>query len=230
MKEATVLESVGAALRATTKFLTAGEIAKAAKVDLDSAKISIKLLSDAGQIEVRHAARGRENSYGWLASAKPVLPATTKREAAPVSDAVDGPADQPSDAARATEAASAALALPVIRALDPLRDDLATTLRRSGIAAFAHVNAESDLAMAVAGLVEEYHKAQMRPVPTEPGEPQGAAYLVKASKRKPRITRDKDAACAAALAAARKGSTRAEVFALIPVGAAKPGAEWNAAL
>lgn len=216
MKEATVLENVGNALRATTKLLTIGQIAKAASVDDDLVKVCLKLLAASGQIEVIPRTTRQEARYGWLASAKPVAPA----DADPVEPA---PADPDEPEARGEPE-------PADVTLDALRDDIATTLRTSGIAAFAHVNAGSDLALAVAGLVEEYRKAQTQPMPTEPEELQGATYLVKASKRKPRITRDKDAACAAALAAARSGSRRAEVFELRPVGAAKPGAEWNAAL
>jgi hypothetical protein len=216
MKEATVLENVGNALRSTTKYLTIAQIAKAAKVEGDLVKVCLKLLAEAGQIEVIPGTTRQEARYGWLASAKPVVPA-----AAALAETAPADPDEPEAPGEP---------VPVNVTLDALCDDIATTLRSSGIAAFAHVNAGSDLAMAVAGLVEEYRKAQAQPVPPEPDEPKSTAYLVKASKRKPRITRDKDAACAAALAAARKGSTRAEVFALIPVGAAKPGAEWNAAL
>lgn len=216
MKEATVLENVGNTLRATTKLLTIGQIAKAASVDDDLVKVCLKLLAASGQIEVIPRTTRQEARYGWLASAKPVGPVTAE----PVALAPADP-DEP-EAPGEPE--------PADVTLDVLRDDIATTLRTSGIAAFAHVDGQSDLAMAVAGLVEEYRKAQTQPVPAKPEEPQGAAYLVRVSKSEPRIIRDKDSACAAALAAARKGSTRAEVFALIPVGAAKPGAEWNAAL
>ena len=219
MKEANALESVGNALRATTKLLTIGQIAKAASVDDDLVKVCLKLLAASGQIEVIPRTTRQEARYGWLASAKPVAPA----DADPVEPATADPADP-------DEPEAPGQPVPVNVTLDALRDDIATTLRASGIAAFAHVNAGSDLAMAVAGLVEEYRKAETQRVSAEPEEPQVAAYLVKASKRKPRITRDKDAACAAALAAARSGSRRAEVFELRPVGAAKPGAEWNAAL
>ena len=56
-----------------------------------------------------------------------------------------------------------------------------------------------------------------------------AGYLVRAPKRAPRITAKQETAVAAALAAARNGSGRGEVFALVPVGKAVRGAEWRPA-
>lgn len=56
-----------------------------------------------------------------------------------------------------------------------------------------------------------------------------AAYLVRAPKRRLRAYRNADSAQAAALAAARNGSGRGEVFALVPVGKAVRAAEWRPA-
>lgn len=56
-----------------------------------------------------------------------------------------------------------------------------------------------------------------------------SGYLVRAPKRAPRITARQETAVAAALAAARNGSGRGEVFALVPVGKAVRGAEWRPA-
>lgn len=56
-----------------------------------------------------------------------------------------------------------------------------------------------------------------------------AGYLVRAPKRPFRTFSKAEAAQAAALAAARNGSGRGEVFALVPVGKAVRGAEWRAA-
>lgn len=53
-------------------------------------------------------------------------------------------------------------------------------------------------------------------------------YIVSASKRKPRRINRPEAARTAALAAVRNGAQRADVFALVPVGTAKRGAQWNA--
>lgn len=52
-------------------------------------------------------------------------------------------------------------------------------------------------------------------------------YLVRAPKRKPRHITKPEGAQAAALAAVRGGAARAEVFALVPVGTARRGAEWQ---
>ena len=56
-----------------------------------------------------------------------------------------------------------------------------------------------------------------------------AGYLVRASKRKPRTLLDKDKARDAALSSIRAGAQRAEVFALVPIGCARRGAEWRSA-
>ena len=56
-----------------------------------------------------------------------------------------------------------------------------------------------------------------------------AGYLVRASKRKLRTLLDKDKARDAALSSIRAGAQRAEVFALVPIGHARRGAEWRSA-
>ena len=56
-----------------------------------------------------------------------------------------------------------------------------------------------------------------------------AGYLVRASKRKPRTLLDKDKAREAAMSSIRAGAQRAEVFALVPIGHARRGAEWRSA-
>ena len=61
------------------------------------------------------------------------------------------------------------------------------------------------------------------------GEDTAAGYLVRASKRKPRALQAADKAREAALGAIRAGAARAEVFALVPVGQARRGAEWRSA-
>lgn len=53
-------------------------------------------------------------------------------------------------------------------------------------------------------------------------------YIVRAAKRKPRTIMDQGKAREAALSAIRAGAQRAEVFALLPVGVARKGAEWRA--
>lgn len=56
-----------------------------------------------------------------------------------------------------------------------------------------------------------------------------AGYLVRASKRKPRTLLDKDKARDAALSSIRAGAPWAAVFALVPIGHARRGAEWRSA-
>ena len=52
-------------------------------------------------------------------------------------------------------------------------------------------------------------------------------YLVRVPKRAPMIRRKPEAARLAALSAVRAGAARAEVLAVVPVGAARRGAEWG---
>lgn len=52
-------------------------------------------------------------------------------------------------------------------------------------------------------------------------------YLVRAPKRKPRLVSKPERARDAALAAVRAGAGRAEVLAMVPVGVARRGAEWQ---
>lgn len=54
-----------------------------------------------------------------------------------------------------------------------------------------------------------------------------SAYLVRAPKRKPRILNKPEAAREAALACARNGSGRGDVYALVHIGTARRGAEWK---
>lgn len=56
-----------------------------------------------------------------------------------------------------------------------------------------------------------------------------SAYLVRAPKRKPRILTKPESAREAALACARNGSGRGDVYALVYIGSARRGAEWKAA-
>lgn len=57
--------------------------------------------------------------------------------------------------------------------------------------------------------------------------PPAVGYLVKAPKLKPRRVTRPENARAAALAAVRNGAARADVLALVPVGTARRGAEWQ---
>lgn len=56
-----------------------------------------------------------------------------------------------------------------------------------------------------------------------------AGYLVRGPKRRLRIVTKPASAVAAAMAEARHGSGRGDVFALVPVGTARRGAEWKGA-
>ena len=56
-----------------------------------------------------------------------------------------------------------------------------------------------------------------------------AGYLVRASKRKPRTLLAEDKAREAAMSSIRAGAPWAEVFALVPIGHARRGAEWRSA-
>lgn len=81
---------------------------------------------------------------------------------------------------------------------------------------------------ALEGQLEALQREAMRGATLMSGQDRytAAGYLVRASKRKPRTLLDKDKARDAALGSIRAGAHRAEVFALVPVGIARRGAEW----
>ncbi|WP_018991275.1 hypothetical protein [Aromatoleum toluclasticum] len=54
-----------------------------------------------------------------------------------------------------------------------------------------------------------------------------SAYLIRIPKRRPRVVTKPEKVREAAVAAVRNGAERADVFALIPLGTAKRGAEWT---
>ena len=85
--------------------------------------------------------------------------------------------------------------------------------------------------MALQEQVEELQREAMRGASLLSGSDRytAAGYLVRASKRKPRALQAADKAREAALGAIRAGAARAEVFALVPVGQARRGAEWRSA-
>lgn len=56
-----------------------------------------------------------------------------------------------------------------------------------------------------------------------------AGYLVRATKRKPRTLQTEDKAREAAMSSIRAGAPRAAVYALVPIGCARRGAEWRSA-
>lgn len=83
----------------------------------------------------------------------------------------------------------------------------------------------------VAALIEtlEEHKQALAAQRADAGvdvKDAARGYLVRAPKRRPRILMKPDSAVAAAMAAARNGSGRGDVYALVPVGSARRGAEW----
>ena len=81
---------------------------------------------------------------------------------------------------------------------------------------------------ALEGQLEALQREAMRGATLMSGQDRytAAGYLVRASKRKPRTLLDKDKARDAALSSIRAGAQRAEVFALVPIGHARRGAEW----
>lgn len=84
---------------------------------------------------------------------------------------------------------------------------------------------------ALEGQLEALQREAMRGATCLSGQDRytAAGYLVRASKRKPRTLLDKDKARDAALSSIRAGAQRAEVFALVPIGCARRGAEWRPA-
>ena len=85
--------------------------------------------------------------------------------------------------------------------------------------------------MALQEQVEELQREAMRGASLLSGSDRytAAGYLVRASKRKPRTLQTEDKAREAALSSIRAGAQRAEVYALVPIGCARRGAEWRSA-
>lgn len=83
----------------------------------------------------------------------------------------------------------------------------------------------ADLAVRLGRAITAHEALQEARSPSK--SPEG--YLVRTPKRPLRAYRNADSAQAAALAAARNGSGRGEVFELVPVGKAVRGAEWRPA-
>lgn len=79
------------------------------------------------------------------------------------------------------------------------------------------------------GQIEALQREAMRGATLLSGDDRytAAGYLVRAPKRPLRTFSNAESAQAAAMAAARNGSGRGEVFALVPVGRAVRGAEWR---
>ena len=79
--------------------------------------------------------------------------------------------------------------------------------------------------------IDELQREAMRGATCLSGQDRytAAGYLVRAMKRRPRTLLDKDKARDAALSSIRAGAKRAEVFALVPIGHARRGAEWRSA-
>lgn len=104
--------------------------------------------------------------------------------------------------------------------------------------ALANLQARDDELFVQAGTIaglrsqlEDLQREAMRGASLLSGQDRytAAGYLVRASKRKPRTLLDKDKARDAALSSIRAGAQRAEVFALVPIGHARRGAEWRSA-
>ena len=86
----------------------------------------------------------------------------------------------------------------------------------------------------IAGLrsqLEDLQREAMRGASLLSGQDRytAAGYLVRASKRKPRALQAADKAREAAMSSIRAGAQRADVFALVPIGHARRGAEWRPA-
>lgn len=93
------------------------------------------------------------------------------------------------------------------------------------------LGAERTARQALQEQIDELQREAMRGASLLSGDDRytAAGYLVRAPKRKPRTLQAEDKAREAALGAIRAGAPRAEVFALVPVGHARRGAEWRSA-
>lgn len=104
--------------------------------------------------------------------------------------------------------------------------------------ALANLQARDDELFVQAGTIaglrsqlEDLQREAMRGASLLSGQDRytAAGYLVRATKRKPRTLQAEDKAREAAMSSIRAGAQRAEVFALVPIGHARRGAEWRSA-
>jgi hypothetical protein len=108
------------------------------------------------------------------------------------------------------------------------KDDALLEQARSVVELRSLLDEERTARQALQEQIAELQREAMRGASLLSGDDRytAAGYLVRASKRKPRTLLDKDKARDAALSSIRAGAQRAEVFALVPIGHARRGAEW----
>jgi hypothetical protein len=94
---------------------------------------------------------------------------------------------------------------------------------------FARILEEARAELAAERQAREALQEQINADPAVDVKDAARGYLVRAPKRRLRILTKPENAVAAAMSAARNGSGRGDVFALVPVGTARRGAEWTEA-
>lgn len=114
-------------------------------------------------------------------------------------------------------------ALPgqLLDAIDTLRADL-----RAAMESRSQAINEADRLRAELATERQARKALQEQGNATDVTAAAVGYLVRVPKRPPMIRRKPEAARLAALGAVRAGASRAEVLAVVPVGAARRGAEW----
>lgn len=214
---------------AITKALASGEattkaVAKRAGLDLADVLKTLGHMQRDAEVE-REKRHGNEYVY-WLA--KPSAAVAKPEVSVPVSGDSEGGesdlrkqiAELEAEAIRLADAANKAL-----RDRDQARRSESEKHERMMQACSEADRLRTDLAAAL--IDRDALREQLDSIPTV--EAHTAGYLVRAPKRKPAIVTKAESAVARAMAAARNGSGRADVYALVLTGSAKRGAEWRPA-
>mgnify|MGYP000237460215 FL=1 len=119
--------------------------------------------------------------------------------------------------------------VPVLRAIDALRaqiTSLTTDVTNTRRALSDALNEANRLRAELA--TERQAREALQEQDGVDVKDAAVGYLIRVTKRKPRYVTQPERARDAALAAVRAGAGRAEVLAVVPVGVARRGAEWQA--
>lgn len=233
MTEQIEFEAVETVLRTSSEYLDLNQIVRLANVDEPAAKAALKALAGSGQIEHIAGAGRRPTRYGWLATTIVSTPvAEPERELTPEAQAER----EQFESEYGEGNCSCHLSAPCPSCVHPGNP----RNQEEGETAWVTTSApDPDFEDVEPSLEQQIIDAQV-PATADPNPivdcelPFGdyvppAGYLVRASKRKPRIVRSADRAIALALAARRAGASQAEVFELVPIGRARLVAEFDPA-
>lgn len=220
------------ALAASPLPMTLAELAERTGMDQCAMNPHIRALADAGRLE-HIPGRGKVGGRYALrsipaaqAAPQPEVGVNTGSAAfgiptSPEGRAVEQTPEPESDATTDDGSGGNVFLTPELQYLAP--EDYEMPPADPALLALAnrHLSEECDRLRCALDVMRELLKQSEGSIVVPP------AYLLRVAKRKPRIIAKAEAAKELAMAAVRNGAGRAEVYALVPVGFAKRGAEWE---